>query len=115
MIHKLFLLLALLFAPNLFSEENPYSKMEFSFKNPIVLRTGGEIDFEVKANLPPKHYLYLSHANTDAIGIITTFSFPPDLGFQLIETKRPKGIKKLDEMVLKDNGVFAFKIFELGN
>lgn len=64
--------------------------------------------------MPPKHYLYLSHANADAIGIITTFSFAPDLGFQLIETKRPLGVKKLDEMVLKDNGVFAFKIFELG-
>lgn len=114
MIHRLFLLLALLFALNLFSEENPYSKMEFSFKNPIVLRTGGEIDFEVKVNLPPKHYLYLSHANTDGIGIITSFSFSSDLGFQLIETKRPLGVKKLDEMVLKDNGVFAFKIFELG-
>jgi hypothetical protein len=40
---------------------------------------------------------------------------PPDLGFQLIETKETdRRIKKLDEMVLKDNGVFAFKIFELG-
>jgi hypothetical protein len=114
MIKKMSLLLIFLFTLNLFSDENPYSKMEFNFKNSIILRTGGEIDFEVKVNLPQKHYLYLSHATADGIGIITTFSFPQDIGFQLVETKRPQGIKKMDEMVLKDNGVFAFKIFELG-
>ncbi len=114
MIKKILLLITLLFSLTLYAEDNPYAKLEFNFKSPIILRTGGEIDFEVKVNLPQKYYLYLSHANSDAIGIITTFSFPPDIGFQLMETKRPQGIKKMDEMVLKDNGMFAFKIFELG-
>ena len=114
MIQRIFLLLTCLFSVAITAEENPYSKMEFNFKNSIVLRTGGEIDFEVKVNLPPKHYLYLSHLNENAIGVITNFNFSPDLGFQLVETKRPLGVKKLDEMVLRDNGVFAFKIFELG-
>ena len=114
MIQRIFLLLTCLFSVAITAEENPYSKMEFNFKNSIVLRTGGEIDFEVKVNLPPKHYLYLSHLNENAIGVITNFNFSPDLGFQLVETKRPVGLKKMDEMVLKDNGVFVFKIFELG-
>lgn len=114
MIQRIFLFLTFLLSVAVMAEENPYSKMEFNFKNSIVLRTGGEIDFEVKVNLPPKHYLYLSHLNENAIGVITNFNFSPDLGFQLVETKRPLGVKKLDEMVLRDNGVFAFKIFELG-
>lgn len=114
MIQRIVLFLTFLLSVAVTAEENPYSKVEFNFKNSIVLRTGGEIDFEVKVNLPQKHYLYLSHLNENAIGVITSFNFSPDLGFQLVETKRPVGAKKMDEMVLKDNGVFAFKIFELG-
>lgn len=114
MIQRIVLFLTFLLSVSVTAEENPYSKVEFNFKNSIVLRTGGEIDFEVKVNLPQKHYLYLSHLNENAIGVITSFNFSPDLGFQLVETKRPVGAKKMDEMVLKDNGVFAFKIFELG-
>lgn len=114
MIQRIVLFLTFLLSVSVTAEENPYSKVEFNFKNSIVLRTGGEIDFEVKVNLPQKHYLYLSHLNENAIGVITSFNFSPDLGFQLVETNRPVGAKKMDEMVLKDNGVFAFKIFELG-
>lgn len=104
-----FLLLNIIYA-----EESPYSKIEIVYKNPIVMRTGGENDFEININLPQRHYIYLSHANSDGIGIITKFNIPTESGFQMIEVNRPKGIKKLDEMVLKDNGVFKFKIFELG-
>lgn len=114
MILKTFPILILLFTFVIHADENPYSKLEFSYLNPVKLRVGGEIDFEVKANLPPKHYLYLSHVNSNGIGIITTFNFPIESGFQLLEVSRPKGIKKQDEMILKDKGSFSFKIFDLG-
>jgi hypothetical protein len=114
MIKKIFFVSILLFIFAIYAEENPYSKIEFAYKNPVKLRIGGEIDFEVKVNLPPKHFIYLSHLNTNAIGIITTFNFPTESGFQLLEVSRPKGIKKQDEMVLKNNGTFNFKIFDLG-
>lgn len=104
----------LLFTFAMYAEENPYSKVEFSYQNPVKLRVGGEIDFEVKVNLPPKHYIYLSHVSSNGIGIITTFNFPVESGFQLLEVTRPKGIKKQDEMVLKEKGSFSFKIFDLG-
>ena len=104
----------LLFTFAMYAEENPYSKVEFSYQNPVKLRVGGEIDFEVKVNLPPKHYIYLSHVSSNDIGIITTFNFPVESGFQLLEVTRPKGIKKQDEMVLKEKGSFSFKIFDLG-
>ncbi len=108
------ILLFLLLISSVFGEETPYSKVKITPKNALVLRTGGESDFEVNINLPHKHYLYLSHTNKDAIGILTNFSFPIESGFQLIETKRPKGVKKFDEMILRESGTFSFKAFELG-
>lgn len=114
MIKKFFLITILLLLLPIYAEENPYAKLEFTYNNPVVLRVGGEIDFEVKVNLPPKHFLYLSHVNQNGIGIITTFNFPIESGFQLLEVNRPKGIKKQDEMILKNKGNFTFKIFDLG-
>jgi len=114
MIKKIFSLTTLLLLLPIYAEENPYAKLEFTYNNPVVLRVGGEIDFEVKVNLPPKHFLYLSHVNSNGIGVITTFNFPVESGFQLLEVNRPKGIKKQDEMILKNKGNFSFKIFDLG-
>lgn len=114
MIKKIYVFILIVLAFHLYSEENPYSKLEFSHKSQIVLRTGGETNFEVTVKLPPMHYIYVSHANSNGIGIITAFDFSDESGFQLIELNRPYGMKKNDEMVLKESGTFTFKIFELG-
>lgn len=94
-------------------DNHPADEIVFTYSPEITVAEGGSVDFKVNIVLPANHHLYLKHANKNGNAQLVRFSIPPESGFQLKETKRPRGVKYHDEFILRSSGEFHFRLDDL--
>lgn len=93
--------------------EHPAQQITLGLPDEVTMPRGRSGEFYLSLEVPKKHHIYLKHANKNGHAILTTVTVPAESGFQVIETKRPAGVKSGDEFVLRGKGMFLFELSEL--
>ncbi len=110
---RLPLILILVCSLPIVATDHPADRLQLVLPEEVSLTAGRSAEFFVSAQVPANHHVYLRHANANGKALPLSFSVPTTTGFQLSETKRPKGIRVGNEFVLRGKGQFFFDLSEL--